>query len=83
MIRTAYANEAVLDLDPDADEQTPGAAVTVELCGHWEHVGPCAHPHHTSVVRQEVRVLLRTIWAGIPVRRTCCSHLRRSAGTRG
>lgn len=26
-----------------------GGAVTVALCGHWEHDGDCRWPHHTSV----------------------------------
>jgi hypothetical protein len=25
-----------------------GGAVTVALCGHWEHDGPCRWPHHTT-----------------------------------
>ena len=36
-------------MEPDADVQAPGAAVTVALCGHWEHEppGPLA-PHWVS-----------------------------------
>ena len=26
-----------------------GGAVTVALCGHWEHDGDCRWPHHTAV----------------------------------
>jgi hypothetical protein len=25
-----------------------GGAVTVALCGHWEHEGPCRWPHRTD-----------------------------------
>lgn len=25
-----------------------GGAVTVALCGHWDHEGPCRWPHHTE-----------------------------------
>jgi hypothetical protein len=25
-----------------------GGAVTMALCGHWEHEGDCRWPHHTS-----------------------------------
>ena len=32
----------------DGDPAALGAAVTVALCGHWEHDGPCRWPHHTS-----------------------------------
>ncbi len=34
--------------DVAGDPAALGAAVTVELCGHWEHDGPCTWPHHTS-----------------------------------
>lgn len=30
------------------DPAALGGAVTAELCGHWEHAGPCRWPHHTS-----------------------------------
>ena len=35
-------------MEPHADVRAPGAAVTVALCGHWEHE-PCPlAPHHVS-----------------------------------
>jgi predicted acetyltransferase len=34
----------------EGDPAAVGAAVTVELCGHWEHDGPCRWPHHTETV---------------------------------
>ena len=30
------------------DPAALGGAVTVALCGHWEHEGPCRWPHHTE-----------------------------------
>jgi hypothetical protein len=30
------------------DAAALGGAVTVALCGHWEHEGDCRWPHHTS-----------------------------------
>ena len=30
------------------DPAALGGAVTVALCGHWEHDGPCRWPHHTE-----------------------------------
>jgi hypothetical protein len=39
---------ATLRLAPGQDELAPGAAVTVSLCGHWDHDGPCRWPHHTT-----------------------------------
>lgn len=32
-----------------ADSRAPGGAVTVALCGHWDHEGPCRWPHHTAI----------------------------------
>lgn len=32
----------------DGDPAALGGAVTTELCGHWEHDGPCRWPHFTS-----------------------------------
>ena len=42
-----------LRLDKDADERSPGAAVTVALCGHWEHDGSCRWPHYSSITQTE------------------------------
>ena len=38
-----------IEFEPGADLRAPGGAVTVELCGHWDHPGPCRWPHYTSV----------------------------------
>ena len=40
-------HEADVVLEPGGDERAIGGAVTVELCGHWEHEPPCRWPHHT------------------------------------
>jgi hypothetical protein len=59
----AYAHEAVLTMDGDSDERAPGAAITVALCGHWEHEPPCPlAPHHTSAERTGDRVAIRTMF---------------------
>ncbi|MCU7826347.1 hypothetical protein [Kitasatospora sp. DSM 101779] len=45
----AFVHEAVVALEPGGDPRAPGAAVTVELCGGWEHRPPCPlAPHHTA-----------------------------------
>lgn len=65
-ITTVYAHEAVLELevDSDASAAAPGAAITVELCGHWKHEGACRWPHHTAVVARAGRVLtVRVLFA--------------------
>jgi hypothetical protein len=45
----AFVVEAEVALDRATDPRAVGAAVTVELCGHWEHEGRCRWPHHTGV----------------------------------
>ena len=41
----------------EGDPAALGAAVTVALCGHWEHDGPCRWPHHTETHRQDDQVV--------------------------
>jgi hypothetical protein len=47
--REAFVLEAELLLADDTDPAAPGAAVTVALCGHWEHEGPCRWPHNNAI----------------------------------
>ena len=62
-----HAHEAVLELEADGDAAAPGAAVTVEICGHWRHDGTCRWPHHTSVTSRVGRVLsVRVLFAASP-----------------
>jgi hypothetical protein len=63
-MRAAFAHEALLTMEPDADSGAPGAAITVELCGHWNHEPPCPlAPHHTRVEQIEGGVRLRILFA--------------------
>ncbi|MGI8721116.1 MAG: hypothetical protein ACR2JG_02685 [Geodermatophilaceae bacterium] len=63
-MRQGFAHEALLSMDPGTDTGAPGAAVTVELCGHWQHEPPCPlSPHHTRVERCEGMVRLRVLFA--------------------
>ena len=38
-------------LGKGADERAPGGAVTVALCGHWDHEGPCKWPHFSAIAQ--------------------------------
>jgi hypothetical protein len=69
MTRQAYVHEAVLALDENEDPRRPGAVVTVELCGHWEHEGPCRWPHHTSATSADDELVVRTTLACEPSER--------------
>jgi hypothetical protein len=68
--RTAFAHDAVLVLGPDGDPDAPGGAITVALCGHWDHPPPCPlAPHHTHATRGEDNtVRLRVLFAVAPER---------------
>ena len=56
-MRSAFVHEAELRLEPDADPAAVGAAVTTELCGHWEHEGPCRWPHNNAIEGSVFRTL--------------------------
>jgi hypothetical protein len=65
--RSAYAHDALLDLEPGGDDGAPGAAITVALCGSWSHEPPCPlAPHHTRVHRSGAEVTLRLLFAADP-----------------
>jgi hypothetical protein len=57
----AIAVEAQLELAPGTDPRAPGGAVTVALCGHWEHEGACRWPHHNHLDTSTVPARLRTV----------------------
>ncbi|HYZ68843.1 MAG TPA: hypothetical protein VE666_13760 [Mycobacterium sp.] len=70
MSRAAYAHDAVVVLDPGGDTAAPGGAITVALCGHWDHEPPCPlAPHHTdAVLDRDDTVRLRVLFAAEPDR---------------
>jgi hypothetical protein len=66
-VRETFAHDAVLMLEDDGDEQAPGGAITVALCGSWSHEPPCPlAPHHTRVHRAGRYVTLRLLFAADP-----------------
>src|SRR5579871_3595589 len=66
-MRQAFAHEAILELEPESDQRAPGAAVTVALCGHWDHQPPCPlAPHHTGAERSGDQLRLRVLFAAEP-----------------
>jgi hypothetical protein len=63
-MRQAFAHNAAVVMEPDADLRAPGAAITVALCGTWEHEAPCPlAPHHTEATRVGDEVRLRVLFA--------------------
>jgi hypothetical protein len=62
-----FAHDAVLAMDPGADDRAQGGAITVALCGSWEHDPPCPlAPHHTLAERSGEEVRLRVLFAAEP-----------------
>ena len=68
-MRQVYAHQATLALAPGTDPGAPGAAITVELCGHAEHEPPCPlAPHHTATETAGEVFRLRVLFATEPER---------------
>jgi len=61
----AYVIEAQLVLAGDLDPGAVGAAVTAELCGHWEHEGDCRWPHHSAIDADRAPVRFRTLFVAV------------------
>ena len=47
-----YRITADVVFDAEADTRALGGAVTVALCGHWEHEGECRWPHYSQLAQQ-------------------------------
>ena len=66
-VRQAFVHDAVVTMEAGSDERAPGAAVTVALCGHWDHEPPCPlAPHSTGAQRSGDQVRLRVLFAAEP-----------------
>ena len=51
-------------MEPHADLRAPGAAITVALCGHWNHEPPCPlAPHHVSADEDDGELRVRVLFA--------------------
>jgi hypothetical protein len=83
MAAQAYVHQAEVLLAEGTDPAAVGAMVTVALCGHWEHDGPCRWPHHNQIAGPQ----FRTVFIATPddeseVRRQIRAALYGQAGWR-
>ncbi len=62
----AFVHEADLDLADGVDDRAPGGAVTVALCGHWEHTGRCRWRHNNAICVDENPARFRTLFVSPP-----------------
>src|SRR5882762_7483502 len=53
----AYVHQADVMLAEGTDPASVGATVTIALCGHWEHDGPCRWPHHNQIDGRQFRTV--------------------------
>jgi len=65
--KAAFVHQATAVMKADGDLRALGAAVTLELCGSWDHQPPCPlAAHHTRPERTGDVVTLRIIFATEP-----------------
>ena len=61
-MRRPFVHCADLVLEAGSDSNAPGGAVTLALCGSWDHAGACRWPHITSAGVDERRIALRVVF---------------------
>ena len=61
-MHAAFVVEAELALGEGFDPAAVGAAVTTDLCGHWEHDGPCRWPHNSAIEADRDPATFRTLF---------------------
>jgi hypothetical protein len=66
-MRIPFVHLAAVEMGADDDDRAPGAAITLALCGSWEHSPPCPlAAHHTQSTRAGGTVDLRVVFATEP-----------------
>ena len=75
-----HVHHADVAFSAEADARAPGGAVTVALCGSWDHEGSCRWPHQTSVDASLTPAPVRVVFVAdddelVDVRRTIESAL--------
>jgi hypothetical protein len=63
---TEYVHDATVHLAERADPRAVGGAITVALCGTWDHEPPCRWPHHTDIAAAGDGHVVRTSFVAEP-----------------
>ncbi|MGA8547752.1 MAG: hypothetical protein WB785_21155 [Mycobacterium sp.] len=67
MARQAFAHDAVVVMQPGGSANALGGAITIALCGHWDHQPPCPlAPHYVATHPDGETVTLRILFATEP-----------------
>jgi hypothetical protein len=67
VVRQAYAHDAVVAVQRGGSPNALGGAITVALCGHWDHPPPCPlAPHHVGARQDGETITLRILFATEP-----------------
>jgi hypothetical protein len=67
MARHAYAHSAIVAMRPGCSPNALGGAITVALCGHWDHTPPCPlAPHYVTASPDGETVAVRILFATEP-----------------
>ena len=61
MDRKPLAVDVDLALKDSTDPRAPGGEITVALCGHWEHEGPCRWPHNNRIATDASPAHVRSV----------------------
>jgi hypothetical protein len=65
-MKQSFVHLAQLVLETSADPSAPGGAVTIALCGSWDHPGACRWPHQTSAEWDDRRGSVRVVFVSTP-----------------
>jgi hypothetical protein len=66
--RKAFAHDAVVAMQSGGSPNAPGGAITLALCGSWDHPPPCPlAPHYVTNTSTGESLALRVLFATEPV----------------
>jgi hypothetical protein len=65
--RRAFVHDAVVSMQSGGSPNAPGAAITLALCGSWDHPPPCRlAPHYVTTTSTDESLTLRVLFATEP-----------------